>query len=71
MSRDAEDLLKAILALPEEDRSELLLRVFESLQPADGTHEAQRTESSSRLAAFERGDLSAIDHEDALRQIAK
>jgi len=71
MSERAEKILEEALQLPSSERADLAERLLDSL--AFGTDERVdalwSAEAESRIAAFRRGDLSAVPAEDVFAEI--
>ncbi len=64
---DAAILEKEALSLPESARAVLADRLIESISPIPPTIlDSWIEESESRLKAFERGEIEAVDGEEAL-----
>lgn len=64
---DAAILEKEALSLPESARAVLADRLIESISPIPPTIlDSWVEESESRLKAFERGEIEAVDGEEAL-----
>ena len=70
MSKDVEKILEAALALPADERAELVASILSSIDEDPGVVSAQLEESRARLSAFRRGELNVLSSEDALRLIA-
>ena len=71
MSERAEKILEEALQLPSSERADLAERLLDSLafgtdQRVDGLWAA---EAESRIAAFRRGELSAVPAEDVVAEI--
>ena len=60
MNRNAEAILEAALALPEEDREDFAEALWGSLPPLPEVEAAWRLEVASRVAAFEAGERKTI-----------
>ena len=71
MSATSEQILRQALALPPEERAELLEQLVAIFQgPTDPVmDELWAAESHDRLDAYARGELEAIDVEKVLEQI--
>lgn len=71
MSERAEEILEEALQLPSSERADLAERLLDSL--AFGTDERVdalwAAEAESRIAAFRRGELSAVPAEDVFAEI--
>jgi len=70
MSKDVEKILQAVLALPAEERAELVASILASISEDPAVERAQVSESVSRLSAFSRGELKTLSGSDARRLIA-
>jgi putative addiction module component (TIGR02574 family) len=70
MSKDVEKILEAALALPADERAELVASILSSIDEDPAVVSAQLAESRARLSAFRRGELNVLSSEDALRLIA-
>ena len=59
MRQDAEAVLRQALSLPEEERTEIVTALLESLdsQPELGAEAAWRQEVAARIAAIEAGEV--------------
>lgn len=66
MSNEAQKLIVAAIALPEEDRAVIIVELLESITPKE-LSDAQRAESSSRLEALDRGHFEVLDDDEAAR----
>lgn len=67
MSR--EEILRAAMTLPREERIALSVELLESLEPVEeGVEEAWRAEIERREVALERGEEQLIDAEDVLAE---
>ncbi len=71
MSASSEQILKDVLALPLQERAELLERLLATFQsPPDAQlDELWAREAEDRLDAYERGELKAVPAEDVFRAI--
>ena len=68
MRSETEKLYQAAVALSEDQRAELVVKLLDSIsQPTRGS---QDRESLSRLAALDADELELIDHAAAMRIIA-
>ena len=67
MSTEGSRILNAILALPVQERAELVERILDSLGEASDKERLKRwaEETESRLDAIERGDLETVPGEDS------
>lgn len=71
MSATSEQILQQALALPPDERAELLEQLLAAFQgPTDpALDELWTAEAHDRLDAYDRGELEAIDVEKVLEQI--
>ncbi len=71
MSATSERILEQVLALPIAERAELLERLLATFQsPIDPKlNQLWINEAHSRLEAYDRGELEAVDVEDVFRRI--
>jgi putative addiction module component (TIGR02574 family) len=71
MSANSEQILQQALALPPEDRAEVVDRLLASLQtpPDPNLDELWAREAEDRLDAFDRGELDAVPAEEVLARI--
>lgn len=71
MSATSEQILQQALALPPEERAELLERLLATFQgPTDPVlDELWANEAHDRLDAYDRGELEAVDVEEVLEHI--
>ena len=71
MSATSEQILQQALALPPEERAELLEQLLATFQgPTDPVlDELWANEAHDRLDAYDRGELEAIDVEEVLEHI--
>ena len=71
MSASSEQILKEALALPLQDRAELLERLLGTFQspPDPRLDELWAREAEDRLDAFERGELKAVPAEEVFDRI--
>lgn len=71
MSATSEQILQQALALPPEERAELLEQLLAAFQgPTDPRlDELWAAEAHDRLEAYDRGELESIDVEEVLDQI--
>lgn len=67
MSREAEKLYEAAVALPQDERAALVMKLLDSIAPSS---DAQIQESLSRLSALEAGTLDDMDDDAAMRLTA-
>jgi putative addiction module component (TIGR02574 family) len=67
MSR--EEILRAAMTLPREERIALSVELLESLEPVEeGVEEAWRAEIERREAALERGEEQLVDADEVLAE---
>ena len=73
MSATSDQILQQALALPPEERAELLEQLLAAFQgPTDPElDKLWVSESHDRLDAYDRGKLTAIDAEEVLEEIDK
>lgn len=71
MSANSEQILKEALALPPQERAELVERLLATFQspPDPKLDELWARESEDRLAAYGRGELEAIPAEEVFEKI--
>jgi hypothetical protein len=69
MSAEPDELYEAAVALPEEKRAELVMKLLDSLGVDPDVAAAQAAESAARLAAIESGELETVDEDEAFRLI--
>lgn len=71
MSATSEQILQQALALPPEERAELLEQLLAAFQgPTDPVlDEMWAAEAHDRLDAYDRGELEAVNLEEVLEQI--
>jgi hypothetical protein len=70
MSKTEEEILRAALSLREEARAEIADKLLRSLEPEpDDTDERWAWEAEDRIAAFERGELSAIPGDEVFSSL--
>ena len=71
MSATSEQILQQALALPPEERAELLEQLLAAFQgPTDpALDELWAAEAHDRLDAYDRGELEAVDVEEVLQEI--
>ena len=71
MSASSEQILKEALALPLQERAELLERLLGTFQspPDQRLDELWAREAEDRLDAFERGELKAVPAEEVFDRI--
>ena len=61
----ATEIRDAALALPEDEREQLVLDLWDSLSQDDGVAKAWATEIERRAEAVDRGDVRLVDSEEA------
>jgi putative addiction module component (TIGR02574 family) len=70
MSAQAERILDEALALPEQDRTELALRLLDSVgEPEEEVDKAWIEEAKRRLAEIQRGDVQTVPWSEARARI--
>lgn len=73
MSKTEEEILRAALSLREEVRAEIADQLLRSLEPepdeVDEVEERWAREAEDRIAAFERGELSAIPGDEVFASL--
>ncbi|HEX7478722.1 MAG TPA: addiction module protein [Polyangiales bacterium] len=70
MSTQALRVLDEALQLPEQDRTELALRLLDSVgEPADQVEQAWIAEAKRRLAEIERGEVKTVSWPEARERI--
>lgn len=71
MASVSEDVLKQVLALPIEERAELLEHLLSSFQGSSdpGLDQLWVSEAHDRLAAFDRGEIDAVDAEEVFENL--
>jgi putative addiction module component (TIGR02574 family) len=70
MSTKSEEILREILTLPPAERAELAENILTSLESLDPEIEKLwAVEAEARVAAFERGEIEAIDADDVFAEI--
>ena len=68
MTQAATELLNAVLALPEPDRSEVIESIEASVEPPAGLHPAWGPELRRRAAQLDSGEVVGIPHEEVMRK---
>ena len=63
MTQSATELLNAVLALPEPDRTEVIESISDSLHPPAGLHTAWGPELRRRAAQLDSGEVVGIPYE--------
>lgn len=73
MSASNEHIIQEALALPPEDRAELVERLLASFQTPPDPHldELWAREAEDRLNAYDRGDLGAVSAEEVFARIER
>lgn len=73
MSTEASRILIEVLALPVEERAELVERILDSLGDAPHKEQLERwaAEAESRLDAIDRGELRAIPGDEVLSRLSQ
>jgi putative addiction module component (TIGR02574 family) len=73
MSANTEQILKQALALPPQDRAEVLERLLASFQvpPDPDLDELWAREAEDRLDAYDRGELGAVPAEEVFARIER
>ena len=71
MERNAEDVLREALILPEADRADIAGALLNSLEPAEeaDVETAWREEVAARVAALDAGEVETIPWEDLRDQL--
>ena len=69
MSAEPDDLYEAAVALPEDKRAALVMKLLDSMGVDPAVADAQAAESASRLAAIGTGELEVVDDDEAMRLI--
>ena len=68
MTQAAIELLNAVLALPEPDRSEVAEHIAAMVEPPAGLHPAWGPELRRRAAQLDSGEVKGIPHEEVMRK---
>ena len=68
MTQAATELLNAVLALPEPDRSEVAEHIAAMVEPPAGLHPAWGPELRRRAAQLDSGEVKGIPHEEVMRK---
>ena len=68
MTQAATELLNAVLALPDPDRSEVIEALEASLHPPEGLHPAWGPELRRRAAQLDSGEVKGVPHEEVMRK---
>jgi putative addiction module component (TIGR02574 family) len=72
VTREAREILDAALALPRAERAELAAILADSVGDGASPEQIQAAwleEAKRRLAAYERGELGAVDYDDMMRRL--
>ena len=69
MTQAAIELLNAVLALPEPDRSEVAEYIAASVEPPAGLHPAWGPELRRRAAQLDSGEVVGIPHEEVMKKM--
>ena len=71
MSTTSEQILQQVLALPLEERAQLIERLLATFDtpPDPALDQLWANEAHDRLDAYDRGELDAVSIEDVFRQI--
>ena len=71
MSANSEQILKQALALPLQERAELVEQLLATFQTAPDPHidELWAREADDRLDAYDRGELKAVSAEEVFNKI--
>jgi putative addiction module component (TIGR02574 family) len=71
VSTTSEEILRQVLALPLEERAQLIERLLATFEtpPNPALDELWANEAHDRLDAYDRGELEAVSIEDVFRQI--
>jgi len=71
MSTNSEQILKEALALPPQERAELVEQLLATFQSPPDPHldELWAREAEDRLDAYDRGELSAVPAEEVFNKI--
>lgn len=72
MTREANEILDAALALPRDERAELAAILTDSVGGESSPEEVQAAwlaEAKRRLAAYERGETQALDFEETMGEL--
>lgn len=70
MTQEAEELYRAVAALPEIERAELVVLLLESIAPADCMFASHADERRDRLAAARADSVEILDDGDAGRLVS-
>ena len=66
MTQAATELLNAVLALPEPDRSEVIESIEASVEPPEGLHPAWGPELRRRAAQLDSGEVVGVSLAEAM-----
>ena len=71
MSATSDQILQEVLALPLEERAQLIERLLATFQapPDPSLDQLWANEAHDRLDAYDRGELDAVDAEDVFEQL--
>ena len=72
VTREADEILEAALALPRDERAELAAILTDSARGESSPEEVQTAwlaEAKRRLAAYERGETKPLDFEETMREL--
>ncbi len=69
MTQAATDLLNAVLALPEPDRSEVVESIEASVEPPAGLHPAWGPELRRRAAQLDSGEVVGVPYEEVRKRM--
>jgi len=69
MTQAATELLNAVLALPDPDRSEVIEALEASLHPPEGLHPAWGPELRRRAAQLDSGEVVGIPYEEVRKRM--
>ena len=66
MTQAATELVNAVLALPEPDRSEVIESIAIAVEPPEGLHPAWGPELRRRAAQLDSGEVKGVSLKDAM-----
>ena len=69
MTQAATELVNAILALPEPDRSEVIESIAIAVEPPEGLHPAWGPELRRRAAQLDSGEVVGIPYEEVRKRM--
>ena len=71
MAATTDQIIREVLALPLEERAQLIERLLATFQtpPDPALDQLWANEAHDRLDAYDRGELDAVDIEDVFQQI--